>query len=90
VQQLTLVLTRQDVARLLGMAECIEAVEQVFRLHAAGGTIPPSVLGVHLVEGGFHIKTAGLTGNAHRFAAKITPTFPAIRIATGFPPSRAS
>jgi alanine dehydrogenase len=73
---LTLVLTRQDVARLLGMAECIEAVEQVFRLHAAGVTIPPAVLGVHLVQGGFHIKTAGLTGDAHLFAAKINANFP--------------
>lgn len=73
---LTVVLPRQDVARLLPMAECIEAVEQVFRLHAAGATIPPSVLGVHVSDGGFHIKTAGLSGDHHLFAAKINANFP--------------
>jgi alanine dehydrogenase len=73
---MTLVLSRQDSARLLGLAECIEAVEQVFRLHAAGLTIPPAVLGVHLHEGGVHIKTAGLTGDGGLFAAKINANFP--------------
>jgi alanine dehydrogenase len=76
VSHQTLVLTRQDVVPLLGMAECIEAVEQVFRLHAAGATIPPSVLGVPVADGGFHIKTAGLTGDASLFAAKINANFP--------------
>jgi alanine dehydrogenase len=74
--QQTLVFTRQQVARLLGMLECIEAVEQVFRAHAAGETIPPAVLAVHLPDGGFHIKTAGLTGDRHLFAAKINANFP--------------
>jgi alanine dehydrogenase len=72
----TLILSRQDVVRLLPMAECIEAVEQVLRLHAAGATIAPSVLGVHVPDGGFHIKTAGLRGEGHLFAAKINANFP--------------
>jgi alanine dehydrogenase len=72
----TLVLARQDVARLLELTQCIEAVEQVLRLHATGLTIPPAVLGVHLAAGGFHIKTAGLTGDLHLFAAKINANFP--------------
>jgi alanine dehydrogenase len=72
----TLVLTRQEVVHLLGMAECIEAVEQVFRFHAAGASIPPAVLGVHVADGGFHIKTAGLTGDARLFAAKVNANFP--------------
>jgi alanine dehydrogenase len=77
VTQPAWVLTRQDVVRLLGMPECIEAVEQVFRLHADGETLPPLVLGVHVVGGGFHIKTAGLAGHVHLFAAKINANFPA-------------
>ncbi len=76
MSQATVVLTRQDVVSLLGMAECVEAVEQVLRLHAAGETIPPSVLGVPVADGGFHIKTAGLTGHASLFAAKINANFP--------------
>jgi len=40
----TLFLTRSEVASLLGLAECIEAVEEAFRLHAEGSGLPPGVL----------------------------------------------
>jgi ornithine cyclodeaminase/alanine dehydrogenase-like protein (mu-crystallin family) len=76
VSPVTLVLNRQEVVRLLGMAECIEAVEQILRLHAAGASIPPAVLGVHVADGGFHLKTAGLAGDTRLFAAKINANFP--------------
>ena len=74
----TLVLTRRDVAALISLEECIDAVEDAFRRHAEGGTIGPGILGVAAKDGGFHIKAAGLLG--HRpgesfFAAKINGNF---------------
>jgi ornithine cyclodeaminase/alanine dehydrogenase-like protein (mu-crystallin family) len=76
----SLVLTRRDVRRLLGIHECIGVVENAFRLDAKGGTIPPGVLGVHVDNGGFHIKTAGFRlapGDGYQaFAAKVNANFP--------------
>jgi ornithine cyclodeaminase/alanine dehydrogenase-like protein (mu-crystallin family) len=51
----TLILTRRDVAALLSIEECTEAVENVFRLYGEGKTQAPGVLGVHAQDGGFHI-----------------------------------
>ena len=56
----TLLLKRHEVAELLGLDECITAVEQAFRLHAQGKTPPPGILGIAARDGGFHIKAAGL------------------------------
>lgn len=81
----TLVLTRRDVARLLDMKDCIAAVEDAFARHAAGATIAPGVLGSHVSGGGFHVKTAGLTGDAHVFAAKVNANFPGNPISRGLP-----
>ena len=72
----TLVLTRGDVCRLLGVAECIEAVEWAFRMHAEGRTIAPGVLGAHVPGGGFHIKVAGIARGRTYFAAKVNANFP--------------
>ena len=81
----TLVLTRRDVSRLLDMNACIAAVERAFELHAAGATIAPGVLGSHVTGGGFHVKTAGLTGEAHLFAAKVNANFPENPVLRGLP-----
>jgi alanine dehydrogenase len=76
----TVVLTREDVRRLLGMRDCIDAVEHAFREHALGRAIAPGVLGTHVVGGGFHVKTAGLRGKDDSppavFAAKVNANFP--------------
>ncbi len=69
-------LTRHDVSRVLDMTGCIAAVERAFALHAAGATIAPGVLGSHVTGGGFHVKTAGLTGEAQVFCAKVNANFP--------------
>ncbi len=71
----TLVLTRTDVQELLGMDECIAAVEAAFRLHAEGRSLSPGVLGVRAPEGGFHIKAAGLRLDRLYFAAKVNANF---------------
>ena len=75
----TLVLTREDVSRVLRMPECIEAVERGFLQHARGESIPPGVLGTHVAGGGFHVKSAGLLDAVDGrpvFAAKVNANFP--------------
>jgi alanine dehydrogenase len=72
----TLVLSRSDVLALLTLPDCIEAVEDAFRLHAAGRTLRPGVLSVRAEGGGFHIKAAGLVGERRYFAAKTNANFP--------------
>jgi len=71
-----LVLSRRDVLELLTLRDCIAAVEDAFRLHAEGRTLGPGVLGIPAVDGGFHIKAAGLVGERSYFAAKINANFP--------------
>lgn len=72
----TLLLKRQDVAALLGIEECIAAVERVFKLQGEGKTAPPGVLGVHARDGGFHIKAGLLELDRTYFAAKTNANFP--------------
>ena len=74
-QNETLLLCRRDVAKLLSLEKCIEAVEAAFLSHARGQTLPPGVLGVHAKDGGFHIKAAGLMLGRAYFAAKINGNF---------------
>lgn len=81
----TLILTRRDVVRLLGVADCMNAVERAFRAHADGETIAPAVLGVHVAHGGFHVKTAGLLGDGAAFAAKVNANFPGNPASRGLP-----
>jgi len=72
----TLFLSRADVAGLLGIDECIAAVEAAFRAQAEGRVIPAGVLGSHVEGGGFHVKVAGLELDRRYFAAKINANFP--------------
>jgi alanine dehydrogenase len=81
----TLLLKRQDVAALLGIEECIAAVEQVFKLQGAGKTTPPGVLGIHARDGGFHIKAGLLDLHRAYFAAKTNANFPQNVMRYGLP-----
>ena len=81
----TLVLARSDVRALLDMDSCIAAVESAFRADAEGATIPAGVLGAHVEGGGFHVKTAGLTGERAFFATKTNANFPANPARHGLP-----
>jgi len=81
----TLVLTRHDIRRLMSMDECIDAVEDAFRQHAVGRSIPPGVLGSHAAGGGFHVKTAGLAGEQPVFATKVNANFPGNPARSGLP-----
>jgi alanine dehydrogenase len=72
----SLLLTRADVTKLLGLDDCIAAVENAFRLHGEGRLESPGILGAHVPGGGFHIKTS-LFGNGRKyFAAKTNANFP--------------
>ena len=71
----TLQLTRSDVAKLLTLDECIEAVENAFRLHGEGRLQAPQVLSLYTDEGGFHVKTALLPLSRSYFAAKLNGNF---------------
>lgn len=71
----TLLLTRQDVAALLTIDECIAAVEDAFKLYAEGKALPPKVLGMHTQKGGFHIKAGILNLDRTYFVTKINSNF---------------
>ena len=71
-----LFLSAADIRGMLTLDECIAAVEQAFRLHGEGKTIPPGVLGVHVPNGGFHIKAGVLSLSRNYFAAKVNENFP--------------
>ncbi len=72
----TLLLTRGEIRRLLSLKECIQAVDEAFRLYAEGRTLSPGVLGIPSEQGGFHIKAAGMKGF---FATKVNANFPGNR-----------
>lgn len=81
----TLVLTRQDVAALLTIEECITAVERAFKLSGQGKTERPGILGVHARDGGFHIKAGILELERPYFAAKVNGNFPQNPSRSGLP-----
>ena len=72
-----LFLGRSEVAELLTMPACIEAVERAFAAHARG-ELPaaPGVLGTHVGDGGFHVKAAAMGGDRGYYAAKVNANFP--------------
>lgn len=72
----TLLLTGRDVAALLTIEECMDAIEHAFKLYGQGRTSPPGILGVHARDGGFHIKAGILELNRSYFAAKVNANFP--------------
>ena len=81
----TLILSRSDVIELLSLRDCIDAVEQAFRLHAERRTFGPGVLGIRATEGSFHVKAAGLVGDRGYFAAKTNANFPENPRRSGLP-----
>ena len=81
----TLVITRREVAALLTIDECTFAVERAFKLYGEGKTQPPSVLGVHAKDGGFHIKAGMLNLDRPYFAAKVNANFPQNSTRLGLP-----
>lgn len=71
----TLLLTRHDVSSLLTFEEYVTAVEEAFRLHAAGNATKPGLLHVDSTDGEFHIKAGGLKLRKQYFALKVNGGF---------------
>jgi len=72
-----LLLTREDVAKLLTIEDCIVAVEHAFRFYGEGTVPPPGILGTHVEHGGFHIKAGVMPFEGRLFyAAKTNANFP--------------
>jgi len=72
----TLLMTRADVASLLTIEECMEAVGKAFCLYARRKALPPKVMGIHCDNGGFHIKAGILGFERDYFVAKVNANFP--------------
>ena len=76
MNQETLLLKRSDIARLLSLDECIEAVETAFRMHGEGKAPTPGILGIHVEDGGFHTKAGIMNYMGNYFVAKTNANFP--------------
>jgi ornithine cyclodeaminase/alanine dehydrogenase-like protein (mu-crystallin family) len=77
--------SRDQVANLLSLEDCIAGVEEAFRKYHQGEALAPGVLGVASKDGGFHIKAAGLHLSRTYFATKINGNFPDNRRLHGLP-----
>jgi ornithine cyclodeaminase/alanine dehydrogenase-like protein (mu-crystallin family) len=82
------ILARHEVLELLGLPECIDAVERAFRLHVEGRSLGPGVLAVPAARGSFHVKAAGLVAARSYFAAKVNGNFPQNPRRSGLPTIR--
>ena len=72
----TLLLQRSDVAELLSLEDCIDAVEKIFRLQGEGKVPVPGILGVRAKNGGLHVKAGLLPGEKGYVVAKLNTNFP--------------
>lgn len=72
----TVLLKRSEVASLLGIDECMDAVEHAFKMRALGEAEAPGILGIHAKDGGFHIKAGILNLQRQYFVAKINANYP--------------
>ena len=72
----TVLLTRQDVSELLGIEDCIAAVENAFRLYGEGKVSPPGIMGIHSRDGGFHTKAGMMDFDRPYFVTKTNANFP--------------
>lgn len=72
----TALISREQVAELLTLDAAIDAVESAFRLLGEGRVEPPSTLGIHVRDGGFHVKAGAMAVGREWFAAKINANFP--------------
>jgi alanine dehydrogenase len=81
----TLLLNRSNVQELLGLRECIDAVEKAFHLQGEGKISEPGILGMRTQSGGLHVKTACLTGAKAYIAVKLNTNFPQNHARFGLP-----
>ena len=81
----TRLLRRSDIEGLLSLRDCVDAVENVFRLQGQGKTPAPGILGVKATGGGLHVKAGLLPGDRDYFVAKLNANFPGNNAHFGLP-----
>lgn len=81
----TLLLHRNDVRELLPLRDCIDAVEDVFRLHGEGKIPRSGILGIPAPDGGLHVKACLLPGEKNLLVAKLNSNFRGNRERFGLP-----
>lgn len=80
-----LFLNRSDIQALLGLPECIEAMDQAFRMRAEGRALAPALMHVEAEGGEFHIKGGGLKLDRTYFALKANGGFFGNQAGCGLP-----
>jgi alanine dehydrogenase len=81
----TLLVDRSSVREFLGLRECIDMVEMVFRRQGEGKIPLSGILGVRAQNGALHVKAAGLTGAKNYIAVKLNTNFPQNYVRFGLP-----
>jgi len=81
----TLLLRRSDVEDLLSLRDCIDAVEEGFRLQGHGKIPGSEILGVKAPNGGLHVKAGLLPHGQSYIVAKLNTNFPGNRTQSRLP-----
>ena len=81
----TRLLRRTDIESLLSLRDCVDAVENVFRLQGQGKIPAPGILGVKATGGGLHVKAGLLPGDTNYLVAKLNANFPGNNAQFGLP-----
>src|SRR5262249_1370938 len=72
----TLLLRRSEVEELLGLIDCVDAVEKIFRLQGEGKIPESKILGINAQGGGLHVKAGLLPCDRNYLVAKLNANFP--------------
>jgi alanine dehydrogenase len=81
----TLLLRRSEVAGLLSLKQCIDAVEEAFRFQGNGKVPASGILGVKAPNGGLHVKAGLLPHDKNYIVAKLNTNFPNNRARSDLP-----
>ncbi len=81
----TRLLRRSDIEGLLSLRDCIDAIEEIFRLQGEGRIPAPGILGVRAPAGGLHVKVGLLARNKNYLVAKVNANFPGNNAHFGLP-----
>ena len=71
----TLLLTETEVSKLLPLNDCVEIVEEAFRLHKLGKSLQPEMMQIDADLGEFHVKVGGMYYEKLHFCLKANGLF---------------
>lgn len=72
----TRLLRRSDIEDLLSLPDCVDGIEEAFRLQGEGRIPASAILGVKVAGGGLHVKAGLLPGDRSYLVAKLNANFP--------------